>query len=61
MAYRFKPTTSISLAQFLNSATNLRKDEYGGSTANRARFLFESLRRYSNSWSRAESGSRSDQ
>src|ERR1700733_15245129 len=29
------------IAQFLNSATNLRKDEYGGSTANRARFLFE--------------------
>jgi N-ethylmaleimide reductase len=29
------------IAQFLNSATNLRQDEYGGSTANRARFLFE--------------------
>src|SRR5258708_1043622 len=29
------------IAQFLNSATNLRKDEYGGSTVNRARFLFE--------------------
>ncbi|MFZ1976160.1 MAG: alkene reductase [Candidatus Acidiferrales bacterium] len=29
------------IAQFLNSATNLRRDEYGGSTANRARFLFE--------------------
>src|SRR6202142_4228283 len=29
------------IAQFLNSATNLRKDEYGGSTVNRARLLFE--------------------
>jgi len=29
------------IAQFLNSATNHRKDEYGGSTVNRARFLFE--------------------
>ncbi len=29
------------IAQFLNSATNHRKDEYGGSTENRARFLFE--------------------
>jgi N-ethylmaleimide reductase len=29
------------IAQFLNSATNVRKDEYGGSTVNRARFLFE--------------------
>jgi len=29
------------IAQFINSATNLRKDEYGGSTENRARFLFE--------------------
>jgi N-ethylmaleimide reductase len=29
------------IAQFLNSGTNLRKDEYGGSTVNRARFLFE--------------------
>jgi N-ethylmaleimide reductase len=29
------------IAQFLNSAMNLRKDEYGGSTVNRARFLFE--------------------
>jgi N-ethylmaleimide reductase len=29
------------IAQFLNSATNLRKDEYGGSAVNRARFLFE--------------------
>ena len=29
------------IAQFLNSATNLRKDEYGGSTVNPARFLFE--------------------
>ena len=29
------------IAQFLNRATNLRKDEYGGSTVNRARFLFE--------------------
>jgi N-ethylmaleimide reductase len=29
------------IAQFLNSATNLRKDEYGDSTVNRARFLFE--------------------
>jgi hypothetical protein len=29
------------IAQFLNSATNLRQDGCGGSTANRARFLFE--------------------
>src|SRR3984893_7410868 len=29
------------IAQFLNSATNLRKDEYGGSTVTRARLLFE--------------------
>jgi len=29
------------IAQFLNSATNRRKDEYGGSGVNRARFLFE--------------------
>jgi N-ethylmaleimide reductase len=31
------------IAQFLNSATNLRTDEYGGSIENRARFLFEVL------------------
>ena len=29
------------IAQFLNSVTNVRKDEYGGSTVNRGRFLFE--------------------
>jgi len=29
------------IAQFLNSATNLRTDEYGGSSVNRARLLFE--------------------
>jgi N-ethylmaleimide reductase len=29
------------IAQFLNSATNRRADEYGGSTENRARLLFE--------------------
>src|ERR1700726_4092240 len=29
------------IAQFLNGATNHRKDEYGGSTVNRARLLFE--------------------
>jgi N-ethylmaleimide reductase len=29
------------IAQFLNSATNRRSDEYGGSTENRARLLFE--------------------
>jgi N-ethylmaleimide reductase len=29
------------IAQFLNSATNLRADEYGGSIENRARLLFE--------------------
>ena len=29
------------IAQFLNSATNHRTDEYGGSTVNRARLLFE--------------------
>ncbi|MFI9271551.1 alkene reductase [Kitasatospora sp. NPDC052896] len=31
------------IAQFLNSATNLRTDEYGGSVENRARLLFEIL------------------
>ena len=31
------------IAQFLNSATNRRTDEYGGSIENRARFLFEVL------------------
>ena len=31
------------IAQFLNSATNRRADEYGGSIENRARFLFEVL------------------
>jgi N-ethylmaleimide reductase len=31
------------LAQFLNAATNLRTDEYGGSIENLARFLFEVL------------------
>jgi N-ethylmaleimide reductase len=29
------------IAQFLNAATNLRKDEYGGSLENRSRFLFD--------------------
>src|SRR3981189_1044406 len=29
------------ISQFLNSTTNLRKDEYGGSLENRSRFLFE--------------------
>jgi N-ethylmaleimide reductase len=29
------------IAQFLNSATNRRTDEYGGSTENRARILFQ--------------------
>jgi N-ethylmaleimide reductase len=31
------------ISQFLNAATNLRKDEYGGSLENRSRFLFEVL------------------
>jgi N-ethylmaleimide reductase len=31
------------IAQFLNSTTNRRTDEYGGSIENRARFLFEVL------------------
>jgi N-ethylmaleimide reductase len=31
------------IPQFLNSATNIRSDEYGGSIENRARFLFEVL------------------
>ena len=31
------------IAQFLNSTTNRRADEYGGSIENRARFLFEVL------------------
>lgn len=31
------------IPQFLNSMTNLRTDEYGGSIENRARFLFEVL------------------
>ena len=29
------------ISQFLNAATNVRKDEYGGSLENRSRFLFE--------------------
>lgn len=29
------------ISQFLNAATNLRTDEYGGSLENRSRFLFE--------------------
>jgi N-ethylmaleimide reductase len=29
------------ISQFLNAATNLRRDEYGGSLENRSRFLFE--------------------
>ena len=29
------------ISQFLNAATNLRNDEYGGSLENRSRFLFE--------------------
>ena len=29
------------ISQFLNAATNLREDEYGGSLENRSRFLFE--------------------
>jgi N-ethylmaleimide reductase len=29
------------ISQFLNAATNLRVDEYGGSLENRSRFLFE--------------------
>lgn len=33
------------IAQFLNSATNHRTDEYGGSTENRARLLFEIIER----------------
>jgi N-ethylmaleimide reductase len=33
------------IAQFLNSGTNHRNDEYGGSTANRARLLFEIVER----------------
>jgi N-ethylmaleimide reductase len=32
-----------SVPQFLNRATNLRTDEYGGSIEKRARFLFEVL------------------
>jgi N-ethylmaleimide reductase len=31
------------ISQFLNAATNRRKDEYGGSLENRSRFLFEVL------------------
>jgi N-ethylmaleimide reductase len=31
------------IPQFLNTATNIRTDEYGGSVENRARFLFEVL------------------
>jgi len=31
------------IPQFLNTATNVRTDEYGGSAENRARFLFEVL------------------
>ena len=42
MAYRSRSQLPLHLiAQFLNSATNRRTDEYGGSVENRARFLFE--------------------
>jgi N-ethylmaleimide reductase len=34
---------SYLISQFLNPATNLRTDEYGGSVENRARLLFEIL------------------
>ncbi|HEX4249445.1 MAG TPA: alkene reductase [Pseudonocardia sp.] len=34
---------SYLISQFLNPATNLRTDEYGGSVANRARLLFDVL------------------
>ncbi|MCW2659512.1 MAG: NADH:flavin oxidoreductase/NADH oxidase [Mycobacterium sp.] len=34
---------SYLISQFLNPATNLRDDEYGGSIANRARLLFDVL------------------
>jgi N-ethylmaleimide reductase len=34
---------SYLISQFLNPATNLRTDEYGGSMANRARLLFDTI------------------
>ena len=36
--------------QFICSATNLREDQYGGSVANRARFLFEVVKAVTGVW-----------
>ncbi len=44
--------------QFLDSTTNLRKDEYGGSLANRYRFLKEVLGAVLESWSPQQVGIR---
>lgn len=38
------------IAQFLNPALNLRRDGYGGSAENRARFLFEVLEAVTGVW-----------
>jgi len=35
------PLANYLISQFLNAATNLRKDEYGGSLESRSRFLFD--------------------
>lgn len=42
--------TTYLLPQFLNSALNVRDDEYGGSAENRARIVLEILERLTGDW-----------
>jgi N-ethylmaleimide reductase len=42
--------TTYLLPQFLNSALNVRKDEYGGSAENRARIVIEILEKLTGDW-----------
>jgi N-ethylmaleimide reductase len=42
--------TTYLLPQFLNSALNVREDEYGGSAGNRARIVLEILQAVSGEW-----------
>jgi N-ethylmaleimide reductase len=44
------------LPQFLNSATNHRQDEYGGSPERRARFVFEILEALAAHWPKSQIG-----
>ena len=39
IAFKLIPANGYLITQFLSSAINDRKDEYGGSLENRARFL----------------------